>query len=86
VFLSQSYFKIPLMIRQNSDYIILKKIASIKDLIRISSEYSMDKSPEEITHLYKKVMTGADITKFFMIDLNASDPRWRYRANYTPVE
>jgi len=86
VFLSQSYFKIPLMIRQNSDYIILKKIASIKDLIRISSEYSMDKSPEDITRLYKKVMAGADITKFFMIDLNASDPRWRYRANYTPVE
>src|SRR5208282_2396216 len=82
IFISQSYFKIPLMIRQNSDYIVLKKIASVRDLTRIASEFTLDKPVEEIIKMYKDVSKGG-LTSFFMIDLEASDPHWRFRDGYT---
>ena len=52
VYLSQSYFKIDKFIRQNTNYIVIKKIASKRDLKLILSEYSFDCKLEELEHMY----------------------------------
>lgn len=84
IFISQSYFKVPLMIRQNTDYLILKKIASNKDLKRIVSEYALDKTPEQLLEMYQTATQSKDIKDFFMIDLASSD-NYKYRKNYDPL-
>lgn len=84
IFISQSYFKVPQMIRQNTDYLILKKIASKKDLKRIVAEYALDKTPEEMLEMYQKATQSGSITDFFMIDLAAND-NYKYRKNYDPL-
>ena len=84
VFITQSYFKTPLLIRQNTDYIFLRKIASVRDLKRIVSEYALDVSPETLLTHYNKATGSGDITDFFLIDLNATD-NYKYRHNYSPI-
>lgn len=84
IFISQSYFKIPLMIRQNADYMVLKKINSSKDLKRIVSEYSLDLSADDIMKLYKYANTG-ELTDFFLIDLITTDYKYKYRKNFEPI-
>lgn len=84
IFISQSYFKIPKMIRQNADYMILKKINSSKDLKRIVSEYALDVSADDIMRLYKHANNG-ELTDFFLIDLITTDYRYKYRKNFDPI-
>lgn len=52
VYLSQSYYKVDKFIRQNTNYIIIKKIASKKDLKLILNEYSFDIPIDELEHMY----------------------------------
>ena len=81
LFLSQSYYKTPQLIRQNCDYIILKKINTTKDLSRIMSEYNLgDISKEDLIKIYK--LSTKTLTDFFMIDLNTNDPNLKYRHNF----
>jgi hypothetical protein len=68
IYLSQSYFKIPKLIRINCRYIILKKLSSIRDLKLILSEYSLDVNLNKITDLYNEATK--DFTDFLLIDVN----------------
>ena len=86
IFISQSYFKLPIMIRQNASHIVLKKIASVKDLTRICTEYSLAKSSNQMVDMYKKVMSEDGFSNFFMIDLETADEKLRYRKNFEPFE
>ena len=72
------------MIRQNADYMVLKKINSSKDLKRIVSEYSLDLSADDIMKLYKYANTG-ELTDFFLIDLINTDYKYKYRKNFEPI-
>jgi ABC-type dipeptide/oligopeptide/nickel transport system ATPase component len=51
-YLSQSYFKVDKFIRQNTNYIIIKKVSSKKDLKLILSEYSFNCDIKEIEAMY----------------------------------
>jgi hypothetical protein len=68
IYLSQSYFKTPKLIRINCRYIILKKLSSIRDLKLILSEYSLDVNLNKITDLYNEATK--DFTDFLLIDVN----------------
>lgn len=83
--ISQSYFAIPKTIRLNCNYFILKKINSKRDIRAITSEFSLDKSIDEVYAMYQHASKGVN---FFMIDLNDSkDPNMRYRMNFkTPIK
>lgn len=52
VYLSQSYYKVDKFIRQNTNYIIIKKVASKKDLKLILSEYSFNVGIDELEDMY----------------------------------
>lgn len=51
-YLSQSYFKIDKFIRQNTNYIIIKRVSSKRDLKLILSEYSFNCSLDELEDMY----------------------------------
>lgn len=74
IYLSQSYYKIPKLIRINCRYIILKKLSSIKDLKLILSEYNIgnfSSNPkinlDKITEIYTDAT--ANFTDFLLIDV-----------------
>lgn len=52
IYLSQSYFKIDKFIRQNTNYIIIKKVSSKRDLKLILSEYSFNCDIKDLENMY----------------------------------
>lgn len=62
-YLSQSYFKIDKFIRQNTNYLIIKKVASKRDLKLILSDFTLncdikklEKMYSELTRVFEDVM------------------------------
>ena len=81
MFLSQSYFDTPKIIRKNSNYIIIKKIGNPKDLKRILSEYKLGINDQTLETMYHQAVSG-DFTNFFMIDLATTEDRLKFRTNF----
>lgn len=71
VYISQNYFGIPKIIRQQLSYIILKKINSSKDLNLILNEFPLDMDIKELKSIYATCNKG--IESSLMIDLNKGD-------------
>jgi ABC-type dipeptide/oligopeptide/nickel transport system ATPase component len=71
VYISQNYFGIPKIIRQQLSYIILKKINSSKDLNLILNEFPIDMDIKELKTIYSTCNKG--IESSLMIDLNKGD-------------
>lgn len=85
IYISQSYFDIPTLIRKNSDYIIVKKINTKRDLTSIVKEYNLnDVTPEKLMAMYKDVISRG-FTNFLLIDLNSNDPSLKFRFNFSPL-
>jgi hypothetical protein len=80
-YLSQSFYAIPKIIRQQANYIVLKKLGSQKDIKMIIREYSLGMDLDELMSLYK------DCTKnkldFVMIDMQNDD--YKYRRSFQPI-
>lgn len=84
VYLTQSYFSTPRIIRQQCSYILFKNIQDKKDLKTILREWSMNISVDELLKLYKKAFKKKKID-FFMIDNESEDELYRFRRNFTPI-
>jgi hypothetical protein len=82
LFVSQSYFKTNIIVRQNTDYVFIKKIASTKDLNRIISEYAVDVTKKEIMDYYQKTVRTKN--SFLLIDMRTNDPRLKIRNGFDP--
>lgn len=82
VYISQSYFGVPKVVRKNTDYIILKKINTMNDLSKIISEYQLNKTKEELQALYKE--SRKNFTDFLLIDLETNFEDLKYRINFGP--
>jgi Cdc6-like AAA superfamily ATPase len=78
MYLTQSYFKVPKTIRINCTYIILKKLASTRDLNLILSDYNLGVSKETMLEIYK--YCTREKTSFMLLDLDAV-PEDRFRLN-----
>lgn len=85
VFLSQSYYSIPKLIRQNSSYVVIKRIETPKDLKAMLKEYSLGVDIEMLTKMYNHAMEGDSHTRFFMIDTTTDSKALRFRANFAPI-
>lgn len=68
IYISQSYFGTPKIIRQNINYVWLGKGMSKRDLRLILSEYAMGISIEKLEEIYND-LTRAKMN-FMMIDIN----------------
>ena len=86
VFLSQSYHAIPKLVRRNTDILMFKKIGTKRDLTMILSEFTLDKTIDELKEMYTRSDTS-DICNFFTIDISSgNEKKWMYRKNFTPFD
>ena len=78
VFISQSYFKIPQIIRQNCQYLVFQKIKTKRDLLRILDDNTFDVDPKVLLQFYA---VSQKLKKAFMIDSRTNDEKLRYRLD-----
>jgi hypothetical protein len=76
IYISQSYFKTPKIIRGQCNYIALKKINSNKDLSLILSDFPLDITIDELKKIYQSCSKG--IEQFLLIDVINN----QFRCNY----
>jgi ABC-type dipeptide/oligopeptide/nickel transport system ATPase component len=79
IYITQSYYAVPKMIRNNLTYLIIKQISSMKNLLMISREYDIGIPKEALIEIYKDATKNK--MEFLMIDLEA-DPKDRFRKNW----
>ena len=82
IFISQSYFRIPKIIRNNCSYMVLLKLSGNREVNLILSEFGLGVSKEELTEIYKY----ATAEKFspLLIDLEA-EPDSRFRKSLLEI-
>ena len=83
MYLTQSYYKTPRPIRLNVNYLILKKLASKRDLNTILSEVNIGLKKEDLFNIYKHCIEG-DFTNFMMIDIDAPEEE-KFRKNFLEI-
>ena len=83
VYLSQSYFAVPKMIRMNLNYLIIKRLNTLQDLFRMMREYSLGVSKDVLVDLYQHSIQN-NKQDFLLIDLD-SEPSDRFRFNFLDV-
>ncbi len=82
MYLTQSYFKTPKLIRINCDYIIIKKLSGKKDLKLVLSEYNLGLPIELLIEIYEQCTQNK--LSFLMISIN-SDESEKFRCAFTPM-
>ena len=80
VYISQSFYDIPKMIRSNINYLIIKQVSSMKNLTMIARECSLGISKETLTQMYKEATK--EKKNFILIDLEEGDVTKRFRFNF----
>ena len=86
VFITQGYFHIPKKIRQNSQYVLIKKIDTPRDLKAILAECSLGIEPKELMKLYEHALAQGDPhTAFFMIDCETNKKSLKFRSQCNPI-
>jgi hypothetical protein len=83
VYLSQSYFAVPKMIRMNLNYLIIKRLNTLQDLFRMMREYSLGVSKDVLVDLYQHSIQD-NKQDFLLVDLD-SEPKDRFRFNFLDV-
>lgn len=82
IYLTQSYFQVPPVIRKQMTSLILRKINGKRDASSILKECSIDATTFQLLHMYEACCDPDDITAFLFIDFNAPDSqRFRYKFN-----
>ena len=79
-YISQSFYDIPKMIRNNINYLIIKQVSSMKNLTMITRECSLGISKQALTNMYRDATK--DKKNFLLIDLEQGDPLKRFRFNF----
>ena len=82
IYISQSYYAVPKMIRQNLTYIIIKRLNTLSDLFRIMREYSLGVDKNELKRIYEASTSNKQ--DFLLVDLEEA-PENRFRRNFNEV-
>jgi hypothetical protein len=83
LYLSQSFFKIPKIIRLQCDYVFIIKTPNLRDLNLILTEFSLNATKEQMTNMYNYVCNSEEFGNFFLIDMKASqNSGLTYRKNF----
>lgn len=82
IYISQSYYAVPRMIRQNLTYLVIKRLNTLGDLFRIMREYSLGVDKNQL----KKIYDASTDTKqnFLLVDLEEA-PENRFRKNFNEL-
>jgi type IV secretory pathway VirB4 component len=79
IYISQSYYLVPKIIRQNINYIIIKQVSAMRNLKLIANEYSLDLESKQLKKLYE--FCTENKSDFLLIDIDHKDIR--YRKNFS---
>lgn len=80
IYISQTFYDIPKMIRSQSSYIILKRIGNNRELRTIVKNFGLNIGVDELQALYNQ--TALDPFSMFLIDLVSPDESMRFRLNF----
>lgn len=83
IYISQSYYAVPQMIRKNLNYLVIKRLASLPDLFRIMREFSLGVDKKELLKIYE-ASTTENKQDFLLVDLDA-EPKDRFRKNFNEI-
>jgi hypothetical protein len=75
VYISQSFYAIPKMIRNNVSYIILKQVSSQRNLQMIIKDFSIGVSKEDAHKMYQDATK--EFTSFLLLDLDKPSAPFR---------
>jgi hypothetical protein len=79
MYLTQAYYETPKTIRSNCNYIVLKKIASKRDLDMILREYTLGVDDDQLRQLYTECTRKP--LDWLMVSID-DPPEKRFRHNY----
>jgi hypothetical protein len=80
-YLSQSFFKIPKIVRQQFGYLILLKLSSIRDLNMILSDFSLGVDRKQLAAVYKDATS--EQFQFLKVDIDNPDNNKKFSRNFT---
>lgn len=83
IYLSQSYYQIPKMIRLNSNYLVILKLGQKRNLNMILSELSLGVTKEQLIKIYG----FATKNKFdvLLVDLDEPDINKKFKRNFLDI-
>ncbi len=81
IYLSQSYFKTPIFIRNQVSYLIFLTVSSDSDISRIVSNYATGATVDVVKRLFKNATREKFC--FFKIDVSDPNPNTKYSRNWT---
>ena len=80
IYLTQSYFQVPPIIRKQMTYLILRKINGKRDSVNILRDCAINASSKQLINMYEICCNPNDIKTFLFIDLSASENnRFRFQ-------
>lgn len=82
IYITQQYYKVPKEIRGQTNYIILKKISSTRDLNLILSDCTLGVDKKVLNNMYKSCIVKN--TDFLLIDLNV-EQELMFRHNFVNI-
>lgn len=80
VYISQSYFRTPKLIRIQQNYIFLKRLTSARDLNIVINDFGMLGNKKDIINAYKKTVDESK-ENFFLIRVD-HEPEERFSKNF----
>jgi DNA polymerase III delta prime subunit len=82
IYISQSYYQVPKLIRDNINYLILKQVSSMRNLTCIMREASLGIDKKELKAIYQDATK--DKMGFLMIDLDGPKEQ-RFRSGFDEI-
>jgi hypothetical protein len=82
IFLSQSFFRVPKVIRNNCNYFVLLKLSGQREVNIILSEFGLGVTKEQLLQIYQ--YATREKLQPLLIDMEA-DPHERYRKGFTEI-
>ena len=79
IFLSQSYYNTPKIIRQNINYCIILRLGGSRDINSILRECSIGISKEQLLYMYNEATKKKFDTMIINLDKSGNE---RYRKNF----
>ena len=83
IYLSQSYYAIPKMIRLNSNYLVILKLGQKRNLNMIMSELSLGVTKDQLIKIYN--YATKDKFSVLMIDLDEPNVNMKFRRNFLDI-
>lgn len=84
MYLTQKYSLVPTVVREQCNYLILKKISGKRDILSILRNASLSAERDELLRMYEFCVHGDDVLGFLLIDYNAR-PEHQFRNKFLNV-